>query len=249
MSSTSIRVAGGADPQFSQTRWSLVLDLQHPRGDLAARSLYELSQRYWYPVYAYARRSGHGPGPANDLCLAFFAQLPAAVADADPRSRGRFRDFLLDRINVFLREDWRLALPLAVAQKLTAPFTLEQLEARLARDPDDSASPTAAYHRSFALEVLERSLHRLATEAAQSGRGEMFVLLQPYLTAEPVPGEYQELSKKLAIPPLVVAIAVKRLRQRFREIAEDELLETVSSPGDLAAERESLARLLGGSSA
>lgn len=237
------------EPHFSQTRWSLVLDLQHPRGEQAARSLYELSQRYWYPVYAYARRSGHCPSPANDLCLAFFAQLPGVIGETDPHSHGRFRDFLLEQLNRFLLNDWHQGLALAAEQKLTAPFTIEQLEDRLTRDHAGMQSPTQAYHRSFALEVLERSLRRLAHEAEQGGRRDMFDVLQRFLTEEPAPGQYQELSQALATPPLVVAIAIKRLRQRFREIAEDELLETVSTPVDLATERDALARLLGGADA
>ena len=66
--------------------------------------------------------------------------------------------------------------------------------------------------------------------------------------SEPVAGQYEDISKQLNTPPLVLAIAVKRLRQRFRELAEDELMETVASPADLATEREALASLLAGKS-
>ncbi|MBS0457173.1 MAG: hypothetical protein JSS44_07585 [Proteobacteria bacterium] len=244
-STSSARVS----PQhFSQTRWSLVLDLRHPSADLAARSLRDLSQRYWYPIYAYVRRSGHDAASANALCLAFFAYLPGALAEADPRGKGRFRDFLLDRMNAFLRDDWRNYQSLIAQQGLVPPFTPEQLESRLAAEPDANVTPTQAYHRSFALEVLSRSLRRLAAEAAQGGRNAMFEVLQPFLTAEPVAGQYQELAQQLKLPPMVVAIAVKRMRQRFRELAEEELLETVASPADLEAERTSLARMLSGHS-
>ncbi len=231
---------------FSKTRWSLVLDLHRPQGDLADRSLRELSERYWYPVYAYARRSGHCPEIANDLCLAYFAQLPGAVSAIDPRSHGRFRDFLLEQLNAFLTEDWRKYSMTVMQQHLTAPFSLEELEARLGQDHRPSSTPTQAYHRSFALEVLNRALHRLRNEAAQSGRLDMFRLLQPFLTSEPVPGQYEDISKQLNTPPLVLAIAIKRLRQRFRELAEDELTETVTNPADLDSERTALADLLAG---
>jgi RNA polymerase sigma-70 factor (ECF subfamily) len=246
MSNSSLRQAAGGQHGFSKTRWSLVLDLQHPQGDLADVSLRELSQRYWYPVYAYVRRSGHSPEIANDLCLAFFAHLPSVVAVVDPRSQGRFRDFLLHQLNAFLTEDWRQYAVDVIQQKLTAPGTLEELEARLIQDHAATSSPTQAYHRSFALEVLKRSLQRLRAEALQSGREDMFRLLQPFLTSEPVAGQYEEFSRQLNIPPMVVAIAIKRLRQRFRELAEEELMETVASPDDLAVEREALVNLLGG---
>ena len=231
---------------FSKTRWSLVLDLQHPHGDLADRSLRELSERYWYPVYAYARRSGHSPEIANDLCLSFFAHLPGAIASVDLRGHGRFRDFLLEQLNAFLTEDWRRYATEAMQQRLTSPVALEALEARLERDHVTSTSPTQAYHRSFALEVLSRSLQRLHDEAAQSGRSDMFRLLRPFLTSEPVPGQYEDLSRQLGTPPLMLAVAIKRLRQRFRELADDELTETVTNPEDLDNERATLAALLAG---
>lgn len=246
MSNSSPQHAPDQRHAFSKTRWSLVLDLHHPQGDLADRSLRELSQRYWYPVYAYARRSGHCAGSANDLCLAFFAYLPSMVSAADPRSQGRFRDFLLLQLNTFLTEDWHPYAALAIEQKLTAPFSQDELELRLTEDHATPSSPTLAYHRSFALEVLHRSMRRLRAEATQSGRAEMFDLLQRYLTSEPVAGQFGELSKQLNIPSMVVAIAIKRLRQRFREIAEDELMETVASSADLAMERQALADLLAG---
>ena len=40
-------------------------------------------------------------------------------------------------------------------------------------------------------------------------------------------------------------VALKRLRQRYRELAESELAETVANATDLDAEREALARALG----
>ncbi len=245
-SNSSLKATSDVSHNFSKTRWSLVLDLHHSPDDLADRSLRELSERYWYPVYAYARRSGHAPEIANDLCLAFFAHLPSVISAIDPRSHGRFRDFLLEQLNAFLTEDWHKYSVTVIEQHLTAPFSLEELEARLSQDHRPSSTPTQAYHRSFALEVLSRALHRLRKEAEQSGRLDMFRLLQPFLTSEPVPGQYEDISKQLNTPPLVLAIAIKRLRQRFRELAEDELTETVTNPADLDGERAALSDLLSG---
>lgn len=41
-------------------------------------------------------------------------------------------------------------------------------------------------------------------------------------------------------------MAIKRLRQRFRELVEAELAETVTSPAELEAERAALLRALAG---
>jgi hypothetical protein len=57
-----------------------------------ARGLGTLCQTYWYPLYAYARRFGHGVEEAEDLVQAFFVRIleKQALQHADPE-RGRFR--------------------------------------------------------------------------------------------------------------------------------------------------------------
>jgi hypothetical protein len=68
----------------------------------------------------------------------------------------------------------------------------------------------------------------------------MLMVLEPYLTREPGPGQYQELARQLEMQVLSVTIAVKRLRQRYRELADAELAETVASNQDLEVERTAL---------
>ena len=232
---------------FSRTRWSLVLDPAAPPDaeGRARSSLDDLIGRYWYPAYAYARRSGHAPETAEALCEAFFAQLPAQVRAIDRQAPGRFRDFLLARLEQFLTGDWRDASepPHPAAQ---APSGMQDLEARARAELPAQASPVQAFQRAFALEVLARSLRRLREEAGQAGRADMFERLQGYLARDPDPAGSPALSEALGIQPLALVVAIKRMRQRFRELADEELMETVASPRDLDAERVALLGLLGG---
>ena len=101
-------------------------------------------------------------------------------------------------------------------------------------------SPEQAYRRSFALEVLSRGLKRLRAEANQTGHADMCEALEPFLTREPLPGQYDELGHKLSMRPLTLVMALKRLRQRFRELVRDELADTVASAEELAAEQQAL---------
>lgn len=231
-------------PAFSRTRWSIVLDLQHPGADGAQRSLLDLCQRYWYPVFAYIRRCGHPADTANDMTRAFFAQLTQVLKEIDPRTQGRFRNFLVQRLHRFLTADWRKDADEEVQKFVVPPLSVDELEQRFRADHGGEASPEQFFMRSFALEVLNRSLRRLRNEAQQSGREEMFEALQPFLTREPIPGQYHELSVALHLPPLVLTLAIRRMRQRFRELADDELMETVASPDDLDAERNALIAVL-----
>jgi hypothetical protein len=74
----------------------------------------------------------------------------------------------------------------------------------------------------------------------------MFEALKPYLSQDPVPGEYEAIAQRLRIRPMALTLALKRLRQRLRDLAGRELADTVASPDDLAAEQAALLAVLRG---
>jgi RNA polymerase sigma-70 factor (ECF subfamily) len=227
--------AGG----FATTRWSLVAALAR-RGDSAAVSLTELCVRYWYPVYAYVRRCGHAPAEAQERTGSFFAHLIAsgAHADAVPR-KGRFRIWLLDRLSTFLATDAHRSSGSGAAA-LDAAESEAEFEERLQADASIANVPDLAFQRSFALEVLTLAFNRLRREAQSARRAEMFAALEPFLYVDPSPGRYEEIAVSLGMQPLAVVMAVKRLRDRYRELVDAELADTVSTRDDLRAEREVL---------
>lgn len=228
-------------PEFAATRWSLVA----AAADRAQASLSELCVRYWFPVYAYVRRSGHPPEAAQQVTLAFFHHLVSKrLGRLEQGATGRFREYLLAEIDHFLATSWD-GVPVArPAEGLAAPMPLALLESRHQNESLGTGSATAAFQRGFALQVIGRALERLRREAAQAGREAMFEGLQPWLANEPPPGEYEALAQRLDIRPLSLAIALRRLRQRFRELADEELIETVASGADLDAERSALGAAL-----
>jgi RNA polymerase sigma-70 factor (ECF subfamily) len=221
---------------FTRTRWSMVRQLQGMNAD-ARNALTELAVRYWYPVYAYVRRCGHPQEIAQDITQLFLQQVAEDLRSSRGAPLGRFSEWLLARLNVFLAGEWR---ELTVAESLPEAPPLAELEARSRNElgPDDS--PEQAYRRSFALEVLSRGLKRLRAEAHQTGHADMCQALEPFLTREPLPGQYDELGRKLSVRPLTLVMALKRLRQRFRELVRDELADTVASADELATERQAL---------
>jgi RNA polymerase sigma-70 factor (ECF subfamily) len=224
--------------RFANTRWSMVMQQASGDSHEASRALDELAQRYWYPVYAYVRRCGHAPAVAQDISRTFLHRLIAEFRNRHEQPpHGHFRKFLLTQLNVFLGGDWRNAIADDSSAVLAAPT---DLEVRNQRDNAEAASPEQAYQRSFAFEVLGRALRRLQSEARQTGHQEMFEALQGYLSRDPVPGEFERIGKQLHTPPLALVLALKRLRQRFRELAGQELADTVTSPEDLANEQAAL---------
>ena len=222
---------------FTRTRWSMVRCLQGVHAEDARAALTELALRYWYPVYAYVRRCGHPQEIAQDITQVFLQQVAVDLhADRDTPP-GRFREWLLVRLSLFLAGEWQ---QLVGGDDFPEAPSLAELETRRRDElgPDDSAEQ--AYRRSFALEVLSRGLKRLRVEARQTGHADMCEALEPFLTREPLPGQFDELGHKLSIRPLTLVMALKRLRQRFRELVRDELADTVASADDLAAERQAL---------
>lgn len=246
MTAISEPQGGLASNRFAATRWSLVAAAMAADPAGARRALVELCLRYWYPVYAYVRGSGHAPGVARVLVRGFFEQLlEQRLSLADVRARGRFRTFLLEALNRFLGGDWRSALKVPPVPEFEQPVAWEELEARYGQDAAGGRSPEQVYQRNYALEVLAGALARLRQEAAEAGRGTMFEAMQPLLGNEPLPGQVEAIARELGLRPLAAVVALKRLRQRFRELADAELCETVGNADDLQAEREALARALG----
>lgn len=222
---------------FATTRWSLVA----AAGGEARAPLTELCLRYWYPVFAYARRCGHPPEVAQAITQAFFHHLVGerlrhVGADRPPR----FREWLLAELARFVAHEWHGQSIAQPSAELLAPIPAELLERRHRAEGAAPVSADAGFRRSFALEVLGRALNRLRREATQAGREAMFEALEPYLTSEPPPGQYEVISGTLGTRPLALVVALKRLRQRFRELADEELAETVTSGEELEAERAAL---------
>lgn len=224
-----------SQPRFANTRWSLVASIRDGTGPQAP--LLELCLHNWYPVYSYLRRCGHSPESSQELTRGFFHHLLRDDAVRAGAARfGRFREFLLAELHAFLIQESGLAL----VTTPIAPMSIEELESRQRKDSVHAGSPEQALRRGFALGIIGGALQRLRSEAREAGRLEMFDLLEGFLTAEPQPGEFEQAAERLGARPLFVVMAVKRMRERFRELVDDELGDTVLNTDELAAERQAL---------
>ena len=236
--------ASPSQDRFARTRWSIVMLEAGQESADARDALSELAQRYQYPVYAYLRRSGHPPEVALDLTRGAVRWLLRPDSPKrEPTTAGHYRHFLLERVQSFLRGEWsEVAEDDSPALDVATPT---DLEARYQRDQFASASPEQAFQRCFALVVLHRSLRRLRNEAAQTGHLDMYEALEPYLARDPPPGQYEPIGTSLRIRQVTLVLALKRLRQRLRELAAEELSDTVSTADNLASEQEALLAVLG----
>ena len=86
--------------QFETTHWSIVVRA-HGESAAAQRALETLCQTYWFPLYAFARRSGQSQEDAEDLVQSFFAYVvEKRLFERADAERGRLRTFLLTTFQI-----------------------------------------------------------------------------------------------------------------------------------------------------
>ena len=75
-----------------------------------SEALARLCDRYWPPLYAFARDRGHRPEDAQDLVQGFFQHLIQSRAlGTVGQAKGRFRSFLLASFQNFMTMERRHA--------------------------------------------------------------------------------------------------------------------------------------------
>jgi RNA polymerase sigma-70 factor (ECF subfamily) len=212
-------------------------------GEVDARdSLRALCQRYWVPVYAYVRLCGHAPAAANRLVQHFLSHLVQMLRIEQSDIAMGFRGYLEAQLAEFLDSDAaRRAITAETGHAgMQPPWPLEQIEQRLHIANTDVKTPSQGFHRAFALEMLANALERLRHEAEESGRSELFDRVRPFLSREPTQAEYDGLAAQMGSSQLAAIIAVKRLRQRFQELIDTELAQTVGDSHALESEKHTL---------
>ena len=230
---------------FQTTRWSLVVAAGGTTNPRSRAALADLCRVYWYPVYAFVRRSGKAADEAQDLTQGFFADLLQRkdLGAADPK-RGKFRSWLLGCATHYLanRHDFDTAQKRGGGTP-AVPLLGEDGEERYSHEPVEGVTPEQLYLRRWAMLLLGRVLADFREENVRAGKAARFDLLQPYLVDE---GEasYARLGEELGINENAVKAAVHGLRERFRDRLRTEIAGTVASVEEIDEEiRELLAAL------
>jgi RNA polymerase sigma-70 factor (ECF subfamily) len=232
--------------QFATTHWSLVLaarDRAEPGADDALASLCGL---YWYPLYAYVRRRGHGADGAHDLTQEFFARLLEKdfLAGVD-RGKGKFRAFLLAACNHFLaNEHDRARAKKRGGGRAILSLSASDAEGRYRAEPADALTPEKLFERRWALALLQQVMTRLRDEFEAKGKGRLFDRLRGFLVGEKGAG-YRQAANELRLSEGAVKVAVHRLRQRYRELLHEEIARTVGAAEEVEEEIRALFAALG----
>jgi len=226
---------------FHTTRWTLVRCAAQGENDPAsAQALAALCGAYWYPVYAFIRRSGKGPHDAEDLTQGFFARLLKSeiLADADP-GKGKLRNFLLTCVRRYLADQHGRAMAEKRGAGVLVSFSPDWAEQTYATEPADELTPDRLFQRRWALTVLEHSFELLGKEYTAAGKGARFATLRPFLGFGPDPERrYEEIASSSATPVATLKTHVFRLRQRWRELLFEQVAMTLETHSETEIKAE-----------
>jgi RNA polymerase sigma-70 factor (ECF subfamily) len=231
-----------ADRRFASTHWSVVMAAGQRDSPESEAALATLCGRYWYPLYAYARRRLPDAEHAQDLTQEFFARLLEKnyLRQAD-RQRGKFRTFLLTAFQHFLaKEHERANAQKRGGGRRVLSLDFDRGERRYHREPSHHATPEAVYERGWALMLVEQGLARLREEFVTSGKERLFDSLKGTLTAGQATPPYAELAGQLGMSVEALKVAVHRLRRRYGELVRAEIAQTVTTAEEIEDELRDL---------
>lgn len=225
-------------PVFGTTHWSVVQAACDSEASQAPTAMETLCLTYWYPLYAFIRRTGRSAHDAEDLTQAFFTRLlEKDYLAAVDRTKGTFRSFLLIALKRFLADEQDRAQ----AQKRGGGRSIISLDAIQAEEqyqlePSHNLTPERLFERRWALTVLDRARARLQAEYAAAGKSDLFERLKGFHHPDESTVAYADIAAQLDLPQNTVKSHVHRLRKRYRQLVRDEIAQTVSDPSAVEAE-------------
>jgi RNA polymerase sigma-70 factor (ECF subfamily) len=238
------RTAAG---NFPQTQWSLV---QRARSadptDETRSALEDICRRYWLPLYAFIRRSGHRGAEAEELTQEFIVRLIEGeyLSRAD-RERGKLRTFLLACLKHFLadrhRADQRLKRG---GQHEHVSIDHALAENAYGAEPVDAMTPDLLFERRWAMSQMDQVIESIAAQMEDAGTKQLLYAAIPFARRGAPEITREDAAAQLGMSPEAVKMAISRLRQRFREQLRLAVAETLGPDDDLESEMQHLRSVL-----
>jgi DNA-directed RNA polymerase specialized sigma24 family protein len=223
---------------FATTLWSQVFAAASPDQTKGWSALESLCERYWYPLYGFARQSGKGHEDARDLVQGFFEQLLSRsyLSQADP-NRGKFRSFLLGAFKHYMQNQWIKGQ----AQKRgggNIHMSLEDpdLDEKFLTESKQTGNPDQCFDRMWALNLLEEVMHTLRKDWQSRGQIQEFESLKPHMLKEPNLERYGEVAVKMRVSEAALKMKIKRLREQYRSFLHQKIADTLQDPSQIQEE-------------
>lgn len=228
--------------RFDSTHWSWVARAGSDDASEVRDALESLCSAYWQPIYAEIRRRGQLPADAQDLTQDFFARLLNYDAfERAERARGKFRSYLLGALDHFLADAHRrLHTQKRGGGVALLPITAAEGESWYQSLEHHGVTPAQAFDQNWALLLMDRALDALREEYRSTGREEVFTLAEPFLSADSGADGYAAVCARVGMTAGSFAVAVHRLRRRYRQCVKEQVALTVTAPEDVDAEMKHL---------
>lgn len=243
-----VRMTYDTSASFPTTHWTLVEAVQSGDPTTVARAMEDLCKGYWYPIYAFLRRSGHSQADAQDFTQAFFHRLITEEAILMARQEnGKLRSYLLGVLKRLLSDHGRHhAAQRRGGGVAHVSFDAMEAEERFSCEPLDGGDPESVFTRAWANDLLAGVRGKLRTAYESAGRTEVFDLLLPFLMWDDDPPSHREIAEKIGSSETATRILIHRLRVKFRSLVREEVARTVLSPDEIPAELAWLQSVLAG---
>lgn len=231
--------SAGGSLRFETTQWSMISGAaaKDERNRAAFEDLY---RSYCHPVYAFIRRRGYARQDAQDLTQDFFLHLADknAFVRADP-NRGKFRNFLLGSLQLFLQNVEQRARTEKRGGHATMIFLDDETCEEKYQLADSSLSAEQVFDVRWAATQIQAAVNRLRTEMETAGKADLFEQIRSFLLGGDDSSQ-QEVAQRVGLTPGAVKVTIHRMRARYRELLRAEIARTVVSSGDFEEELRAL---------
>lgn len=214
----------------------------------AEAALEKLCVAYWYPLYAYLRRSGHAPHEAEDLTQDFFASriVTKRIFQGIQPGAGQFRSWLLTSLQNMVKNEWEKAR--AVKRGGTQPhlpLDFQSAEGRYVAEPSHNLTPEKLYERSWVLTLLDLTVDQLQEKYRQDDKTVLFEELKLFLPGEHSTRSYAEVAARLGKSEDAIKMAVSRLKKEYGQFLKAEVKRMTVDVGESDDELRGLLSALG----
>lgn len=230
---------------FATTHWGVVLAAGESTSPVFREALEKLCRAYC-PLYVFVRRQGKTPEDAQDLTQTFFERLlEKRYLKEVVREKGRFRSFLLTAFKRFLCDQYDHSIAAKRGGRLGfVSLDIAETESRFHEQAASSHAPEESFDRAWAEEILQTSVRRLRAEFDAADKGAQFEELKVYLSRPADRTVYAAVGERLSMSLDAVAMAVMRMRRRYRDLVRAEIADTVATPAEIDDEMHYLLTLL-----
>ncbi len=232
---------------FMTTQWTIVRGAAGSSIDRRHWALEQLCSRYWKPLYAFLRRTGHREHDSQDLVQGFFEQLLSKeFLKSVGQEKGRFRSFMLASIKHYAAN----VRARAKAQKRGGSATIGSIDFATAEDwyriePTDHVTPEMLFERRWALSLLDNVMDQLRRRFSDQGKGELFEALKLHLVGDSEKLPYSQIARKLSCSEESLKSTMHRMKRWYRELLRAEIAQTVS-PEEVTDELQRLGQAISG---